>query len=339
MTTYTRRQFVQGAGVTGLGVLAACGRLPGQPPAPRVHRIGVLTPHYGLDDPVFSRYMESFRQGLAGYGYVEGHNVRLEIAYADGANDRLPALAADLVQRQVELILADGPDSPLAAKQATTTLPIVFVQDADPVGTGAVASLARPGGNATGVSTLSSQFGSKRVELLLETTPGISRLAVLWDAELSRTGQEQFPGIEHAAQTLGVQLQSLALHGPEPDIDGVLRAAAREQAEALLVVGSPRTVRHRAQILDFAAHGRLPTMGTTRDWAVAGGLMTYAANIEEQWRRAAYYVDRILKGARPADLPVEQPMTFEFVINLKTAQALGLSIPQHVLLQATEIVQ
>jgi putative ABC transport system substrate-binding protein len=291
MERWSRRQFAQRLGGASLVLVAGCGRLPGQMEAPRVHRIGVLTPHFTSDDPVFSRYMDSFRQGLAGYGYVAGQNVSFEMAYADGGNDRLPVLAANLVQLPVELIVADGPLAPLAAKQATTTLPIVFVQDADPVASGAVASLARPGGNATGLSTLQSQFGSKRVELLHEAVPGLSRLAVLWDAECSLPAQEQFPGIEHAAQTLGLQLQSLAIHGPDPDIDGVLQAAVRERAEALLVVGSPRTQRHGAQILDFAAQGRLPTMGTTRDWVVGGALMTYASNLDEQWRRAAYYVD------------------------------------------------
>jgi ABC-type uncharacterized transport system substrate-binding protein len=333
-----RRRFVQGVGAVGLALAAGCGPWPGQTQAPRVHRIGVLTPHFSSNDPIFSRYMESFRQGLAEYGYVEGRNISFEMAYADGALDRLPALAADLVQLPVEVILADGPSAPLAAKQATTTLPIVFVQDADPIRSGTVASLARPGGNATGVSTLSSRLGGKRLELLKEAVPGLSRVAVLWDAD-SPTAAEQVPEIEHGAQTLGVQLQSLAIHGPTPDIDGALQAAARGRAEALLVVGSPLTVRHSAQILDFAAQGRLPTMGTTRDWVVAGALMTYGTDLDKQWRRAAYYVDRIFKGAKPADLPVEQPMTYDFVVNLISAQALGITFPNEIMLQVTEVIQ
>src|SRR5262249_23983741 len=186
-------------------------------------------------------------------------------------------------------------------------------------------------------STLSSQFGSKRVELLKETVPGLSRVAALYAD--SPVGSAQLHEIERGAQTLGVELQSLAIHGPDPDIDGALEAAARGRAEALLVVGGPSTQRHSAQTLDLAARGRLPTMVNPRGPVVAGALMTYGANIDEQYSRAAYYVDRILKGAKPADLPVEQPTTFDFVINLKTAQSLGLTIPQHVLLQATEVIQ
>jgi putative tryptophan/tyrosine transport system substrate-binding protein len=334
----SRRQVVRGVGAVGLTLLAACGRLPWQAPqAPKVHRIGILSGS-ASDDPIRLRRIDIFRQELREYGYVEGQNVTFELAWAEGQLERLPELAAELVRRPVDLLLAGETASTLGAMRATTTIPIVFAQNGDPIGSGTVASLARPGGNVTGMSNINPRLAGKRLELLTQVTPGIARVAVLWDTAGPAVAL-QIREIEVAAQVLGVQLQSLGVVGPTPELDSAFDAAARERAEALVVIGNPLLAGYQPQIISLATRDRLPAMYTSSDWCHAGGLMSYAANQENQWRRVAYYVDRILKGTKPADLPVEQPTRFDFAINLTTAHALGLSIPQHVLLQATEVIQ
>jgi putative ABC transport system substrate-binding protein len=280
---------------------------------------------------------EDLRQALGELGYVEGQNLVFEFRSAEGHDERLPALAAELVRLPVDLLLATGTPAAQAAHQATQRIPIVMAPAGDPVATGLVTSLARPGGNITGVTSVTHQLTGKRLELLREAQPTLARVGVLWwvgdaDNELGwREAQE-------AARALGLAVLSLELRGPE-DFDTAFATATPERADALLVVNSLLVIANRQRIVDFAARSGLLGMYANRRFVQDGGLMSYGANALSLRRRAASQVDRILKGAEPADLPVEQPTTFDFVINLKTAQALGLTIPQHVLLQATEVIQ
>ena len=330
---WSRRQVVQGAGAVGLGLLVGCGRWPGQvePPA-KVPRIGWLS----FDPAVQSiARQESFRQGLREFGH--GEQILIESRYADGLPARLPALAAELVQLPVDILVTAGGPTALAAHAATSTVPIVMVFERDPVAEGLVASLARPGGNLTGLTVFSRQLGPKRLELLHEALPGVTRVAYLWDRAVSTEATTSLQIAEGPAQALGLQLQSLEIREPS-DLDAAFEAASREHAEAVSAV-SPIASGQRARVIALAAHYRLPAMYNTAEFVREGGLMSYALDRVAHYRRAAYYVDRILKGTKPADLPIEQPREFEFVINLKTAQALGLTIPQHVLIQATEVIQ
>ena len=335
MDRWSRRQFMQGVGIAGLGLVAGCGRLPGparEPAAQRVHRIGYLS----TSAPDASPYFQAFQQGLGELGYSDGHNITIEYRLGEGSAERLAEAAAELVRLPVDVIVSLATPATQAASLVTSTLPIVFINVNDPVGLGIVASLARPGGNVTGVSTLSSTTGGKRLELLKEAVPGTSRVAVFWNAANPGQGLV-FRAVEEAAQALGLQLQSLELRGND-DLDSAFQAALGEHADCLVVLPSI-PVRYSAQIADFAAMNQLPAMYSERARVESGGLMGYEPDYAALSRRAAYYVDRILKGAKPADLPVEQPMTFDFIINLKTAQALGLTIPEPVLLQATEVLQ
>jgi len=332
MDRWNRRRFVQGVGVTGLALLAGCGRLPGQAPA-RVYRLGYLTTD--SPDPPSSN-LDAFRQGLRDLGYDEGQNLVVEYRHAEGQLERLPELAAELAQLQVDVIVTLAAPPTLAARQATETIPIVFTNVNDPVGLSLVASLARPGGNITGLSTLSGVTSGKRLELLKETVPGVSRVAAFWSA--ANPGQVLvFQEAQEAAQALGLQLQPLGARSPD-DFDSLFDVAIGERADALVVLPAVR-LRYPSQLVDFAAKHGLPAMYSERAKVEAGGLMAFEPNYGALNRRAAYYVDRILKGTKPADLPVEQPREFDFVINLRTAQALGLTIPPHVLLQATEVIQ
>jgi putative tryptophan/tyrosine transport system substrate-binding protein len=329
---YTRRQLVQGAGAVGLGLLAGCGRVPGQTPEPApVRRIGWLSLRPAAGS---LRLLEAFRQGLQELGYIESKHILIEPRYADGHTTRLPALAAELVQHPVDVLLAEGVTA-LAAQDVTRTLPIVMVYSRDPVADGLVASLARPGGNVTGLGVFNRQLAPKRLELLRETLPGLSRVAYLWD----RVGRPEvvtaLEAVEGPAQALGLHLLSLELREPG-DLDAAIQAASREGAEALSVAGALAGDR---RVIALAAQHRLPAIYPAAALVRDGGLMSYAPNDDALYQRAAYYVDRILKGSPPADLPVEQPMRFDFVINLRTAQTLGLTLPPHVLLQATEVIQ
>jgi putative ABC transport system substrate-binding protein len=333
----TRRRFVQGAGVAGLGVLAGCGRLPGQAPPPKVARIGVLVP-YPADSRASQDVLEPLRAGLQEMGYLEGQNVVLEYRFAEGQNDRLPGLAAELVRLPLDLIVAEKHEATVAAKQATTTLPIVVSMHADPVGLGVVASLARPGGNVTGLSNTAANLAAKKIELLQQVSPGISRVVMFSD--FSRTGgaQRQIREAEVSAKALGLELLSLDVRSPA-DFTAAFDTAVRAGADALQAFSDPLTVSQMDRVVDFAARNRIVAIYNERAWVDAGGLMFYGPNYAAIYRRTAYYVDRILKGAKPAELPIEQPTTFDFVINLRAAQALGLTIPQHVILQATEVSQ
>jgi putative ABC transport system substrate-binding protein len=305
--------------------LAADAQEPGKTP-----RIGALSP----SRPPPCR-IDSFAQGLRELGYVEGENIVLEWRCAGGTAERARELAVELVQLPVDVLVAGASAGPLAAKQATSTIPIVFVAAGDPVANGLVASLARPGGNVTGLAdtiVFGAEFHAKRLQLLLDSVPGATRIAAL------RYRPAPLRVVEEAGRLLGVHLQVLEVETPE-ELEGAFAAMAREGAQALLMGHAPFFFMHRARLLELAAQHRLPGVYQGRSFVEAGGLMAYNASYDALWRRAAYYVDRILKGTKPAELPVELPMHFELMINLKTAQALGLTIPPSLLLQATEVIQ
>jgi putative ABC transport system substrate-binding protein len=332
MHRQSRRQFVQGVGMAGLALLAGCGRLPGQgqPPA-KVPLIGWLDRSRGSNREL----IRSFREGLGELGYVEGQNILVEDHYADDRLDRLVQLAADLARQPVVVIVALGTPEAVAARDATSTIPIVFTMSGDPVATGLVASVARPGGNVTGVSNLVAELTGKRMELLTEVVPGLARLAYLSAADNPVTAANVRQARD-AAQALGLQLQLHLLRGPD-DVESALAAAIDQGSQA--VMAQLNVALLYPEILSLTMQRQLPVMYAESRPVHAGGLMGYGANALANPRRAATYVDKILKGAKPADLPVEQPREFEFVINIKTAQALGLTIPQQVLLQATEVLQ
>ena len=299
--------------------------------ARKVARIGILS---STDSAVW----EAFRQGLRELGYVEGRNLTTEWRWHKGQFERLPDLAAQLVRLKVDVIVVSAPQPTAAVKAATTTIPVVFIAVADPVRVGIVSSLARPGGNATGFATVVPEgFPGKLLELLKEAVPKASRIAVLVNPtnEMHRVS---LPQSVAAADALKVRLQILEARGPD-DLERAFDAATRERAEAIHVYGDPLTFIHRARIAELAARSRLPALYLFRENVEAGGLMSYGPSQPDIFRRAATYVDKILKGAKPADLPVEQPTKFELVINLKTAKALGLRIPQSVLIRADEVIQ
>jgi putative tryptophan/tyrosine transport system substrate-binding protein len=332
MTIYSRRQVVQAAGIAGLGLLAGCGRLPWQtPPPPRIARIGWLSQG---QSPAQSVNLDWFRQDLGEHGWSEGRNLIIETRFAEGRDERLPTLAAELTQLPVDIIVTAGTFATVAASEATRSIPIVFATGADPVSRGLATSYPRPGGNITGITVLTAGLSAKRLELLREAVPGAARVAVLWKQPDVDALQET----QRAAEVLTVPLYAVEVHGPD-DLDAALEAARLWGADALAFEPHPLFASTVQQLADFAARHRLPAISGSGPFARAGGLMNYAARIRDNYRRAAYYVDRILKGAKPADLPVEQPREFDLVINLHTAQALGLTIPHHVLLQATELIQ
>jgi putative ABC transport system substrate-binding protein len=281
-------------------------------------------------DPMVELIRQSFRE----VGYVDGQTIAIEFRLAEGKTERLPALAADLVQLKVDAILTFGDPGIRAAQQATRTIPIIAATD-DLVGAGLVASLARPGGNTTGVSILASELNVKRLELLKETLPRVSRIAALWDPG---TGRFHLAALEAAARSLGVELQILEVRRPE-DFRRAFEAAKKARAGALNVLASPFLYGHRQTIIDIAAKNRLPAIYQWREMAEAGGLMSYGPTLSELLWLCATVLDRILKGAKPGDLPVEQPRKLELVINLKTAKSLGLKIPQSVLIRADEVIQ
>jgi len=282
--------------------------------------------------------VEAFRQGLRELGWVEGQNIIIDYRFAEGRLDRLPDLADELVRLKVDVIVA-GPTPPaVAARNATRTIPIVMTNAAEPVELGLVTSLARPRGNVTGLAwSVNLEIIGKGIEMLKETVPKVRRVAVL--ANPANPGNVlAVRDVKAAARSSGVQLQILEARGPG-DLDGVFAAMAKERVEALLVLADSMLTLHRARIADFAAKNRLPSMHGLREEVEAGGLMSYGPTLVANFRRAATYVDKILKGAKPADLPIEQPTTFELVINLKTAKALGLTVPQSLLVRADEIIQ
>ena len=305
-----------------------------QQPA-KVLRIGYLATT-ALEGPRAN--LEAFRRGLQDLGYIEGKNIQVEVRYAEGNLDRFPALVGELVQLKVDVLVSGILLAIRAAKQATKTIPIVMVVAVDPVATGMVDSLARPGGNITGLTRLTRELSGKRFELLTETVPGISRVGVLWSADNS-SAAIAFKDYAAAAHTLKIRLQSLQVRGPNPDLEGAFREATKGRASALITVRDTVLNRYAKRIAGLAIKSRLPSMYEGSDYVDAGGLVSYATNEAESYRRAAYYVDKLLKGAKPADLPVEQPTKFEFVINLKTAKQIGLTIPPNLLARADRVIR
>ncbi len=319
-----------------LGILLAPPAAKAQQPT-KVPRIGVLFFSSPSTTSATSARFEGFRQGLRELGYIEGKNIVIERRFAEEKLERLPQLAADLVHLKVEVIVTGGPTSTRAAKEATVTIPIVMGQDSDPVGSGFVASLARPGGNITGLSSLAPEISGKRLELLKEIVPKLSRVAVFGTSTQAGNAQS-LKETELAAGAFGVQLQYLDILGPK-DLETAFREARKGRADAVLGLPSPVLIAQRTQVADLAVRSRMPAMYMASEFVDAGGLISYGPNYVDLYRRAATYVDKILKGAKPADLPVEQPTKFELVINLKTAKALGLKIPQSILIRADEVIQ
>jgi ABC-type uncharacterized transport system substrate-binding protein len=300
----------------------------------KIPRIGFLAT---VSPSTISSRVDSFRQGLRELGYVEGKNIVIEWRYGDGKLDRLPALAAELVRLKVDVIVTAAPPVTRAAKQATVTISIVMAFDDDPVGSGFVASLNRPGGNITGLSTQSPEISGKQLEFLREIVPKLSRVGVLGD--VTRPGVPQaLREINVVADAFRVQVQYLEVRGPK-DIETAFRAATKERADALIVLGSPVLRSQQKQVVDLAVKSRLPATYSVPEFVEDGGLMTYGVNINDLYRRAATYVDKILKGRKPADLPVEQPKKFEFIINLKAAKQIGLTIPPNVLARADRVIK
>jgi putative ABC transport system substrate-binding protein len=302
--------------------------------AAKVPRIGFLT---AISAASMSARIEAFQQALRELGYVEGKNIVIEWRSAEGKLDRVPAFATELVSLKVDVIVTAGASGTGPAKEATTTIPIVMAQDGDPVATGVVASLARPGGNITGLSTLAPGLSGKRLELLKENVPKLSRVAVFGTSTQPNNAQ-QLREVELAAKAFGVKVQYLDVLSPK-DIETAFRAAGKERAGAGLVLSGPVIFSQRPQILDLAVKSRLPVIFPQNEYVADGGLMSYAPNYADLFRRAATYVDKILKGTKPADLPVEQPTKFEFVINLKAAKQIGLTIPPNVLARADKVIR
>ena len=301
--------------------------------AKKVPRIGILA---AQSRSASSYRIEALRKGLVELGYTEGKNITIEYRYAEGQLDRLPDLAAELVRLKVDLIVAGGLPAARAAKQATTTIPIVM-QGGDPVATGVVASLARPGGNVTGVSDATVGVSTKRLELLKEVVPKLSRVAFLWNPA-NPTNPIQLKDTQDVAPALGITVYSLEVKKVD-DFDGAFAAIKKDRAGALLVPGDPLFATERNRLTDLAVKGRLPAMYSVPDYAEAGGLMAYGTDFADLYRRLAIYVDKILKGAKAADLPIEQPMKLDLLINLKAAKQIGLTIPPNVLARADKVIK
>ena len=302
----------------------------------KMPRIGYVS---GTGDPSNpGPYVEALRQGLQDLGYTDGKNIAIEYRGAEGKLERVPSIVNELVQLDVDILIVPIRSAILAAKHATKTIPIVMVTGGDPVATGLIDSLARPGGNITGVSTLNRELIGKRLELLTEVIPKLSRVGLLQNQD-EPTAPDSLKEHEIAARTLRIQVQSLEVRGQNPDVEGAFRAAAKGRVNALITVTSAPLFIQRKRIADLALKNRLPSMYQGSDWVKAGGLVSYSTNELEAFRRAAYYVDKILKGTKPADLPVEQATKFELVINLKTAKELGLTIPPLVFMRADNVIK
>ena len=326
-----RRTFI---GILAGGLLAAP-PVVGAQPAGKVPRIGYID---GASSSTNPELTDAFRDQMRQLGYVEGKNLVIEYRWADGKYDRLPDLAADLVRLRVDVIVTVGDPVILAAKEATTTIPIVMASVGDPVGRGFVASLARPGGNITGVTRLTRDLSGKRLELLKEVVPRISRVGLL-----SVTGPDvrgnALKEYEAAARALKIPFQALEVSAANPDLEDAFQAAAKSRISAVVTSRNFVLVPYRKKIADLAIKNRLPSMYELKSYVEAGGLMSYTADETESYRRAAVYVDKILKGAKPAELPIEQPTKFELVINLKTAKQIGVTIPQWVLVKADKVIK
>jgi len=328
-----RRTFIGGIACS----LVAAPRAAGAQSAGKVYRIGYLS--IGSASGTYTRPLEAFRQGLRDLGWDEGRNLLIEYRYAEGRVDRLSALADELVRLKVDVIVASPTPSALAARNATTTIPIVGMSLTEPVAVGLVPSLARPGGNVTGLTYgVDTEIFGKQLQLLKEVVPHVRRVAVLSNPGASPAQPLIMERVKNAARSLAVPLQILEVREAR-DFEAAFAAMVKERTGALLLPGDAMFFVHRSQLADLALKNRLPSMSTQWQWVEAGGLLSYAPSFPDQWRRAATYVDKILRGAKPGDLPIEQPTKFELVVNLKTAKALGLTIPQPVLSRADEIIQ
>jgi putative ABC transport system substrate-binding protein len=315
-------------------VLLAVGAIAEAQQPAKITRIGYLD---AVSLSVNAARVEAFRQSLRKLGYVEGKSIFIEWRSADGKLDRLPALAAELVHLKVDIIVTGGRSATRAAKEATSTIPIVMTQDSDPVANGFVASLARPGGNITGLSTLAPELSGKQLELMKEIIPKLSRVAV-FGSSTSPGNAQSLREVELAARAFKVQLQYLDVLDPK-DIETAFRAASNGRADGVLVLQTPLLTSHRTQVVDLAVKSRLPAIYYRSEFVDEGGLMSYSTSLTDLNRRATTYVDKILKGTKPADLPVEQPTKFELVINLKTAKQIGVTIPQKVLARADKVIK
>jgi putative tryptophan/tyrosine transport system substrate-binding protein len=324
-----RRKFVALLGVVAAWPFAARAQQKAMPV------IGAL--YTGSPSPAAEPFMAAFRQGLSEAGYVEGQNLAIEYRWAEDHYDRLPALAADLVGRKVDLIMANSPPSALAAKSATSTIPIVFRGGGDPVGDGLVASLARPGGNLTGVSVLATEVTAKRFELLSELVPRAGVIALLVNPN-SQSAEQVIQEVQQAARAKGVQLSVLKA-STESEIDAAFASLVELGAGALLVGADPFLSGRREQLVALASRHAIPSIYAWREFAASGGLISYGASLTSAFRLLGTYAGKVLKGAKPADLPVQQPTTFELVINLRTAEALGLTVPQSMLMHADEVIE
>ena len=319
----------------GAGAIAPLPVFAQQPPA-KVSRIGTF--NVGAPSSVALARLQAFRDGMREHGYVEGRNLQFDLRWAEGRVERLPVLAAEMVALKVDVILVGGSAAADAARKASRTIPIVMATSSDPVGEGHATSLARPGGNITGLSAMSPEMGAKRIQLLKETFPQLSRtLAVMWNPALSGM-RARFDQARLAGPKLGLGVQSIEVRDLD-EIEKAFEAMGKQLPEALVLIADPFTFSQRTRIVEFAAAKRLPAIYDTSDFVENGGLMSYGPDPLALYRRAAYYVDRILKGANPGELPIEQPTTFEFVINVRTAKALGIKLPQTILLQATRVIE
>ncbi len=315
-------------------ILLTTARPAGAQQQTKIPRIGFLS---SVSPSSISARTEAFRQGLRELGYVEGKNIFIEWRFAEGNADRLRELAAELVRLKVDVIVTGGPAVNRPAKEATTSIPIVMGFDNDPVGNGFVASLARPAGNITGLSTLAPEISGKQVELLNEIISKLSRVAV-FENSIQPGNAQELREVEVAARAFKLQLQHIEVRDPK-DIETAFREASKGRAQAVLVLGNVVVTSHSKQFVELAAKNRLPAMYWSPEFVEAGGLMTYSVSITDLFRRAATYVDKILKGRKPADLPVEQPMKFEFIVNLKAAKQIGLTIPPNVLVRANRVIR
>jgi putative ABC transport system substrate-binding protein len=303
--------------------------------AGRVYRIGVLMNK--ASDPAESRQWQGLWLGLRERGWIEGENILIELREAEGNSSRVPELAADLVRRKMDLIVTRGSLFTGAVKAATSSIPIVFIAHADPVGTGHVASLARPGGNITGLAILQTEIGAKGLEILRSVGPTVTRIAVLWHPG-TPSAAPGLKALEEPARRLRLDLQPVGARGPA-ELEGAFAAMSRARAQGVLVLATPIFFGERQRLGELAIAHRLPTMFQIRDYAEAGGLMSYGADLADLYRRAAIPVDKILKGAKPGDIPIEQPTKFELIINLRTAKALGLTIPPSLLQRADQVIE
>jgi putative tryptophan/tyrosine transport system substrate-binding protein len=322
-----RRAFIAGLGSATVWPLMATAQQ-------RLFRIGILNAGGSLFSiPPWA----AFSEALHSLGWVEGANLVYENRFADNQLERLPALAAELARLNVDIIITAGTLAPLAAKRATSTIPIVMTSAGDPLGSGVVASLARPNGNVTGLSLMAPDLGGKRLELLKEVVPKVSRVAVLWN-QLNPYSANSFKEAQAAGQIMDVDIQSIGIKGPE-ELDAAFEAISSQNPNAAITIEDPLTVDQRQRIVDFVNGRRMPAIYGLREFVDAGGLMAYGASLSDLFRRAASYVDKVLKGAKPADLPVEQPTKFELIINLKAAKTIDLLIPVSMLARADEVIE